>query len=84
MDFVRSVEFRDLERETKRNYATDIRSLLTFLSSRGVLWRRATRQDLAEYRHWRCWAPQNPRRISETKWNREAAAFLQNCSGGRR
>lgn len=32
LDFVRSVEFRDLERETKRNYATDIRPLLTFLS----------------------------------------------------
>lgn len=49
LDFVRSVEFRDLERETKRNYATDIRPLLTFLSSRGVLWRQATRQDLAEF-----------------------------------
>ncbi|MBV1949745.1 site-specific integrase [Streptomyces sp. BV129] len=77
LDFVRSVEFRDLERETKRNYATDIRPLLTFLSSRGVLWRQATRQDLADYRHWRCRAPQNPRRISGTKWNREAAAFTK-------
>jgi hypothetical protein len=35
LDFVRSSEFRNLERETKRNYATDIRPLLTFLSSRG-------------------------------------------------
>jgi hypothetical protein len=34
LDFVRSRDFRNLERETKRNYATDIRLLLTFLSSR--------------------------------------------------
>lgn len=33
--------------------------------------------DLAGYRHWRCRAPQNPRRISGTKWNREAAAFTK-------
>ena len=43
LDFVRSHEFRNLERETKRNYTTDIRPLLTFLSSRRVPWRRATR-----------------------------------------
>lgn len=77
LDFVRSSEFRNLERETKRNYATDIRPLLTFLSSRGVLWRRATRQDLADYRHWRCRAPENPGRVGGTKWNREAAAFTK-------
>ncbi|MFJ1598587.1 site-specific integrase [Streptomyces sp. NPDC088261] len=77
LDFVRSAEFRNLERETKRNYATDIRPLLTFLSSRGVPWRRATRQDLADYRHWRCRAPENPRRIGGTKWNRESAAFTK-------
>ncbi len=35
-------------RETKRNYATDIRLLLTFLSSRGVGWRSATEQDLGD------------------------------------
>ena len=50
LDFVRSRDFRSLERETKRNYATDIRLLLTFLSSRGVRWRAATEQDLADYR----------------------------------
>jgi hypothetical protein len=77
LDFVCSAEFRYLERETKRNYATDIRPLLSFLSSRGVPWRRATRQDLADYRHWRCQAPQNPRRVGGTKWNREAAAFTK-------
>lgn len=69
LDFVRSVEFRNLEPETKRNYVTDIRPLLTFLSLHGVWWRRATRQDLADYRHWRCRAPQNPWRIGGTKWN---------------
>lgn len=39
LDFVRSKEFSSLERESKRNYATDIRFLLEFLSSRGVSWR---------------------------------------------
>ncbi|POX50632.1 site-specific integrase [Streptomyces sp. Ru72] len=77
LDFVRSHDFRNLERETKRNYATDIRPLLTFLSSRGVPWRRATRQDLADYRHWRCRAAENPGRIGGTKWDREASAFTK-------
>lgn len=77
LDFVRSEAFRNLERETKRNYGTDYRPLLTFLSSRGVSWREATQQDLADYRHWRCRAPENPRRISGTKWDREAAAYTK-------
>ncbi|GAA2644026.1 site-specific integrase [Streptomyces spororaveus] len=77
LDFVRSEAFRNLERETKRNYGTDYRPLLTFLSSRGVSWREATQQDLADYRHWRCQAPENPRRISGTKWDREAAAYTK-------
>ena len=77
LDFVRSRDFRSLERETKRNYATDIRLLLTFLSSRGVGWRSATEQDLGDYRAWRCRAPQNPVRVGGSKWNREAAAFTK-------
>lgn len=77
LDFVRSKEFRNLERESKRNYATDTRLLLEFLSSRGVPWRKATEQDLADYRDWRCQAPENPGRIGGTKWNREAAAFTK-------
>ncbi|MFD9332932.1 integrase [Streptomyces sp. NPDC060028] len=77
LDYVRSAEFQMLERESKRNYATDTRSLLTFLSSRGVPWREAARRDLRDYRHWRCQAPENPRRISGTKWDREAAAFTK-------
>ncbi|WP_315904466.1 integrase [Streptomyces mirabilis] len=77
LDFVRSKDFRNLERESKRNYATDIRILLEFLSSRGVGWREATVQDLADFRDWRCRAPENPERIGGTKWNREAAAFTK-------
>ncbi len=73
--FVRSPEFQRLERETKRNYATDIRLLLEFLSARGLEWRRAGERDLADFRHWRCWAEENPARISGAKWNREVAAF---------
>jgi site-specific recombinase XerD len=77
LEFVRSNDFRWLERETKRNYATDIRLLLDFLWSRRVPWREASVRDLADYRAWRCRAPENPRRISGAKWNREAAAFTK-------
>jgi site-specific recombinase XerD len=75
LDFVRASEFRKLEQESKRNYATDYRLLLEYLSSRGVHWREATRQHLRDYRTWRCDAPENPQRIGGSKWNREAAAF---------
>jgi site-specific recombinase XerD len=77
LEFVRSNDFRWLERETKRNYATDIRLLLDFLWSRGVPWREASVRDVADFRAWRCRAPENPRRISGAKWNREAAAFTK-------
>ncbi|MFH9944791.1 integrase [Streptomyces murinus] len=77
LNYVLSSVFQSLKRESKRNYATDTRPLLTFLSSRGVSWRRATPQDLHDYRHWRCDAPENPGRISGTKWDREAAAFTK-------
>ncbi len=77
LDFVRSAVFRNPERETKRNYGTDYRPLLSLLSSRGLSWRDATPQALADYRHWRCKAPENPGRIGGTKWNREAAAFTK-------
>jgi site-specific recombinase XerD len=77
LDFVQSNVFRWLERESKRNYATDIRLLLDFLWSREVPWRKASERDLADYRAWRCRAPENPRRISGAKWNREAAAFTK-------
>lgn len=75
LDFVRSREFRRLERESRRNYATDIRLLLNFLSSRGARWWEASEQDLADFRDWRCRSPLNPRRVGGAKWNREAAAF---------
>lgn len=77
LDYVRSPEFQSLERESKRNYGTDTRPLLSFLSSRGVSWRQATQQDLRDYRNWRCDSPENPGRISGTKWDREAAAFTK-------
>lgn len=75
LDFARSREFRRLETESRRNYATDIRLLLTFLSSRGVRWWEASEQDLADYRDWRCSSPVNPQRVGGSKWNREASAF---------
>ncbi|MFH8342468.1 integrase [Streptomyces sp. AM6-12] len=66
-----------MQRESKRNYSTDIRLLLVFLSSRGVEWWEATQQDLDDFRDWRCEAQENPERISGTKWDREAAAFTK-------
>ncbi|MEV7480411.1 integrase [Streptomyces halstedii] len=77
LEFVLSHTFRNLERESKRNYSTDIRLLLDFLSSRDVEWRKATQQDLDDFRDWRCEAPENPERIGGTKWDREAAAFTK-------
>ena len=48
LNVVWSEDFRSLGGgETKRNCATDMRLLLTFLSSRGVGWRAAAEQDLA-------------------------------------
>ncbi|MER5641581.1 integrase [Kitasatospora sp. NPDC002227] len=77
LDFVRSKEFRILDRETRRNYGTDYRLLLSFLSLRGVRWRDASEQDLSDYRDWRCNSPLNERRIGGAKWDREAAAFTR-------
>ncbi|MFF3896874.1 site-specific integrase [Streptomyces sp. NPDC001812] len=76
-DFTRSSSFRYLARETRRNYATDIRLLLEFLSSRDRRWVDASPQDLRDYKHWRTRAPENPGRVSGTKWNRELAAFTR-------
>jgi hypothetical protein len=50
LDLVRLRDFRHLERETKRNYATDILLLLTFLSSRRARWKAAAERDLGDYR----------------------------------
>lgn len=77
LNFVLSDAFRSMERESKRNYSTDMRLLLEFLSSRQVEWQGATQQDLDDFRHWRCEAPENPDSISGTKWDREAAAFTK-------
>src|ERR1039457_683225 len=67
--------FRAYTSETKRNYATDIALLLTFLWSRGRGWTEATQRDLEDYEHWRRFAEANPGRIGGSKWNRELAAF---------
>ncbi|GAA2463283.1 site-specific integrase [Streptomyces lavendulocolor] len=72
-----------LERETKRNYATDIRVLLDFLSARGIEWQAASTRDLADFRDWRCRAEANPDRIGGAKWNRELAAFTKLFRWGR-
>ncbi|MEV3871600.1 site-specific integrase [Streptomyces sp. NPDC049906] len=73
--YVQSPGFRRHLAETKRNYATDIALLLTFLWSRGRSWREAVARDLEDYEHWRLRAAENPVRVGGSKWNRELAAF---------
>ncbi len=67
--------FRRYTAETRRNYATDIALLLTFLWGRGKAWTEAVQRDLEDYEHWRRFTAGNPVRIGGTKWNRELAAF---------
>ncbi|MGW1158874.1 integrase [Streptomyces sp. NPDC002519] len=77
LQFALSPDFRDLERESRRNYATDIRLLLSWLWRRGVHWRAATDADLRAYKEFRVDSPLNPQRVGGAKWNREAAALTQ-------
>jgi Phage integrase, N-terminal SAM-like domain len=71
-----SARFRRYTAETRRNYATDIALLLTFLWGRGMAWTDAAERDLEDYEHWRRFAGGNPGRVSGTKWDRELAAFV--------
>jgi site-specific recombinase XerD len=73
--YVQSPAFRRYTVETKRNYATDIKLLLTFLWGRGKAWTDAAERDLEDYEHWRRFAVQNPDRIEGSKWERELATF---------
>ncbi|WP_345466567.1 hypothetical protein [Actinoallomurus oryzae] len=66
--------FRSTTAETKRNYATDVCLLLTFLWRRARGWLETTR-DLEDFEHWRRFADANPERIGGSKSDREAAAF---------
>lgn len=77
LQFALSPEFRGLERESRRNCATDIRLLLSWLWRRGVPWRAATSADLRAYKEFRLESPLNPQRIGGTKWNRDAAALTR-------
>ncbi|WP_327153668.1 hypothetical protein [Streptomyces tubercidicus] len=77
LQFTLSPDFRNLERESRRNYAIDIRLLLSWLWRRGVPWQAATIADLRAYKEFRVDSPLNPQRIGGTKWNREAAALTQ-------
>jgi hypothetical protein len=82
--YVQSAMFRRYTAETKRNYATDIALLLTFLWGRGRAWTDAVERDVEDYEHWRRFAPGNPDRIAGApngtgSWRRSPA-----CTGGRR
>ena len=70
-----STRFRAYTAETRRNYATDISLLLTFLWGRGREWTSASARDVEDFEHWRRFAEENPDRIGGAKWDRELAAF---------
>jgi hypothetical protein len=72
--YAQSRSFRKHTRETRRNYATDLRLFLTFLSDRNHSWREATAKDFEDYEDWRRFAERNPRRIGGAKWDRELSA----------
>ena len=61
--YAQSTKFRRCTAETRRNYATDIGLLLTFLWDRGKSWADAVERDLEDYEHWRRFARENPDRI---------------------
>ncbi|MFG3052542.1 site-specific integrase [Kitasatospora sp. NPDC048239] len=82
--FGQSSRFRGFEVETRRNYATDICLLLTFLSARGRHWTKARKVDLEDFRSWRLLASANPARVGPAKWNRELAAFTTLYSWAKR
>ena len=73
--YTQAATFRGYTTETKRNYTTDIRLLLTFLWSRGKAWADAVPRDLEDYEHWRRFARRNPARVEGSKWERELTAF---------
>lgn len=77
LQFTLSPDFRNLERESRRNYAIDIRLLLSWLWRQNVPWRAAAMADLRAYKEFRVDSPLNPQRIGGTKSNREAAALTQ-------
>jgi site-specific recombinase XerD len=73
--YAQSAQFRRYTAETRRNYATDIALLLTFLWGRGKAWTDTVQRDLEDYEHWRRFAMENPDRVGGSKWDRELAAF---------
>jgi hypothetical protein len=79
--YVQSAVFRRYTAETRRNYATDIALLLTFLWGRGKAWTDAVQRDLEDYEHWRQFAPRNRAgsagRSGSGSWRRSPA-----CTGG--
>lgn len=70
-----STKCRSYTTETRRNYATDISLLLTFLWSQDKSWTAATVRDLEDYEHWRRFASTNPKRIAGAEWDRKLSAF---------
>lgn len=53
----------------------DIKVFFDFLGSRGRSWRNASHVDVEDYEFWRRRDPNNPRRVTGSKFNRELAAL---------
>ncbi|WP_202919521.1 site-specific integrase [Saccharothrix deserti] len=76
-EYGRWVKFRDFTKETKRNYATDIRLFLDFLWSRGRGWTAATTRDVEDYEHWRRQERSNPQRVGGLEVGSRAGGVVE-------
>lgn len=70
-----SLTFRRYTPRTRRNYATNICLLLTFLSRRDISWASAVAKDIEDYKHWRRNAETNECLVGGARWDEELAAF---------
>mgnify|MGYP001213158570 CR=1 FL=1 len=73
--FCNSLRFQQRAAGTQLAYLRDLKVFFDFLSIRGKAWREATANDLRDYEFWRRRDPDNPRRVSGSKFNRELAAL---------
>lgn len=75
--YLNSISFRMLSDQSQRSYATDMKVYFNYLHSQMNDWRSATTDDFLNYEFWRRRDPNNPRKISGSKFSRELAALYR-------
>ncbi len=73
--FCNSLSFQQRAEGTQLAYLRDLKVFFDFLRIRGKTWRDAATADVEDYEFWRRRDPDNPRRVSGSKFNRELAAL---------